>query len=56
MVTVGGGLSRRWAVREPCVDSLRGIDLVSVCDGTEPERVVLHADGGTLLDVLNRVD
>lgn len=48
-VTVGGGLNRRWSVCDHCLDSLRGADWLSVDEGDDADRVILHVDPGTLV-------
>ncbi|MFC7225916.1 hypothetical protein N0B31_00745 [Salinirubellus salinus] len=41
---VGDGLSRRWAVCDPCVDTPRGATWLSVDEAGDPERVVLRVE------------
>lgn len=47
-VQVGDGLSRRWAVCDSCVDTLRGATWLSVDDASDPERVVLRVEPESL--------
>lgn len=48
-VTVGDGLSRRWAVCVSCLDTLREATWLSVEEADEPERVVLRVEPESLV-------